>query len=106
MQLNSELGITFLPSSWKTVNVGTRAIVARRIAGIFSQKLNVEAPAYDSDLFESGTLDSLQLVELIAELEQEFGIRVPLGESDLEDFRSIESITLLLTREIGNGAHA
>jgi D-alanine--poly(phosphoribitol) ligase subunit 2 len=84
--------------------VNNRETLACEVAGIFTHKLHIDVPAYDSDLFETGALDSLQLVELLFELEQQFGVRISLGDSDLADFRSIERITLMLTKKNGNGS--
>jgi acyl carrier protein len=86
-------------------NMNNGESVAREVAGIFSQKLHIDVPAYDSDLFETGTLDSFHLVELFFELEQQFGVRISFDENDLKDFRSIESIVLMITRKNGNGSH-
>jgi acyl carrier protein len=80
--------------------------IANDVVEIFSQKLHIEVCSHDSNLFESGVLDSLHLVELVFELEQQFGVRIPLGETELENFRSIESIVLMLTRQNGNGTRA
>jgi methoxymalonate biosynthesis acyl carrier protein len=73
------------------------------IAEIFSQKLHVDAPSHNSDLFESGVLDSLQFVELLFQLELQFRIRISLDEIDLENFRTIERITVMLVSQNGNG---
>jgi D-alanine--poly(phosphoribitol) ligase subunit 2 len=73
--------------------------VANEVAQIFSQNLHVEVPSHDFDLFTTGILDSLQLVELLFQLEEQFGIRISLGEIDLENFRSIDCIALLLVRQ-------
>jgi acyl carrier protein len=78
--------------------------MATEVAEIFSQKLHIDVPSQDSDLFESGVLDSLSLVELVFQLEQQFGVRILLGETDLEHFRSIEGIALMLSRQNGNGS--
>jgi len=80
-----------------------RETVANEVAGIFSQKLHVDVPSHDSELFESGILDSLLLVELLFQLELQFGVNISLGENDIEDFSSIERITLMLTNN-GNGS--
>jgi D-alanine--poly(phosphoribitol) ligase subunit 2 len=77
--------------------------VAKEVAGIFSQKLHIDVPSHNSELFESGILDSLQLVELLFQLEQQFGVRISLGENDVEDFSTIERITLMLTNN-SNGS--
>ena len=66
--------------------------LADRIGDIFVRHLHIEHPPLDHDLIESGTVDSLTLVELIAHLEQEFSIQISLGDLDLEHFRSIRHI--------------
>jgi D-alanine--poly(phosphoribitol) ligase subunit 2 len=73
------------------------------IAEIFSQKLHVDVPSRNSDLFESGVLDSLQFVELLFQLELQFRVRISLDEMDLENFRTIERITVMLVSQNGNG---
>jgi D-alanine--poly(phosphoribitol) ligase subunit 2 len=78
--------------------------VANEVAEIFSQNLHLEVPSHDFDLFTAGILDSLQLVELLFQLEEQFGIHISLGEIDLENFRSIDCIALLLVRQNSNGA--
>jgi acyl carrier protein len=78
--------------------------VANEVAQIFSQNLHLEVPSHDFDLFTAGILDSLQLVELLFQLEEQFGIHISLGEIELENFRSIDCIALLLVRQNSNGA--
>ena len=63
---------------------------------LFSEKLHIEVPAADTDLIASGLLDSLQLVELLLHIETDLGFRVPLGEIDLDDLRSISRIAGLV----------
>ena len=53
----------------------------RQIAQLFTEQLSVEVPTYDTDLLDSGVLDSLKFVELLVHLEQEFGTQVQLNES-------------------------
>ena len=78
--------------------------VANQVAEIFSQNLHIEVPSHDVDLFTTGILDSLQLVELLFQLEEQFGIKISLSEIDLETFRSIDCIGLMLVRQNGNEA--
>jgi betaine-aldehyde dehydrogenase len=66
--------------------------VHERIAGLFASRLNIVVPSLDSDLFETGALDSLGFVELLVHLEQEFGVRTSLKDMELDNFRSIASI--------------
>jgi methoxymalonate biosynthesis acyl carrier protein len=72
-----------------------RQRIENEIAEIFFQKLHVDIP-HDCDLFEKGILDSLQLVELLYQLEQQFGARISMEEMDIEHFRSIERIAVML----------
>lgn len=63
-----------------------------RIAAIFSDKLHIEVASSETDLMQSGLLDSLALVELLFHLEQELGIKITLESLELENFRSIARI--------------
>jgi acyl carrier protein len=63
-----------------------------RIGNVFVQHLHIQPPSPDKDLIESGIIDSLTFVELLARLEQEFSIRIPLDDLDLNQFRSIARI--------------
>jgi len=100
----SEWRIPPYSSLLETKKVDDPKTVANRVAEIFSQNLHVEVPSHDSDLFTAGILDSLQLVELLFQLEEQFGIQISLGDIDLENFRSIDCIALLLVHQNGNGA--
>ena len=46
----------------------------------------------DEDLFDAGVLDSMGTVELIVELENRFGIRVPVSEFGRDDWNSANKI--------------
>jgi acyl carrier protein len=63
-----------------------------RIVRVFVEKLQLESPTPELDLFETGTLDSLRLVRLLAELEGAFGIRLSMEELEFEDFRTLAGI--------------
>jgi methoxymalonate biosynthesis acyl carrier protein len=68
------------------------ASIEERVQTILNDRLQVESPAVDEDLFQSGTLDSLSFVDMLAALEEEFSIRVALDQVDLNDFRSVSKI--------------
>jgi acyl carrier protein len=70
----------------------TAAVLHDRISNIFVEHLHIQPPSPDTDLIEKGMIDSLSLVDLLAHLEQEFAIRIPLNEVDLNHFRSIARI--------------
>jgi acyl carrier protein len=62
-----------------------------RILGIVRKVSNNTAlPDPDESLFDSGYLDSFALPDLVAELEREYGMKIP--DSDLSP-RKFESIT-------------
>jgi acyl carrier protein len=67
-----------------------------RVRLLIRDVLSVEVPDGDSDLIDSGLLDSLALVTLIAEIEHEFKLELPLEDLDVDQFRSVERILELL----------
>ena len=46
----------------------------------------------DEDLFDAGVLDSMGTVELIVELENRFGIRVPVSDFGRDDWNTANKI--------------
>jgi D-alanine--poly(phosphoribitol) ligase subunit 2 len=70
--------------------------ILRELGDIFVEALHIEAPPPGTDLFESGTLDSLQLVELLLELERRFGFKIAIDDIDLEQLRTLERIAALV----------
>jgi acyl carrier protein len=63
-----------------------------KITKLLSEKVLIEASSVDTDLVETGLLDSLKLVELMASLEDEFGITISFDEIEIDNFRSVASI--------------
>jgi acyl carrier protein len=59
---------------------------------LLKDKLHIEVPSDDTDLMESGLLDSLSLVALMAGLEEEFGIAISFDEIELDNFRTVSRI--------------
>jgi acyl carrier protein len=62
-----------------------------RVRALFLSGLELDVDA-DTDVIESGVLDSIAFVQLLVDLEREFGISVRMGSLDLDDFRSVRSI--------------
>lgn len=50
----------------------------------------------DTDLFESGILDSLSLVVLINRIEEEMGVFIPEEVVSLKNFATVEKIASLV----------
>jgi acyl carrier protein len=66
--------------------------VHQKLTELFENKLNLEVSSVDTDLLGTGLLDSLALVELLAQLEETFGVSISMDDLELENFRSIASI--------------
>jgi acyl carrier protein len=62
------------------------------LSALFRDRLFIDVPAPDTDLIDSGLLDSLQLVQLLLHVEQDLGHRIPLDEVSLDDLRSLERL--------------
>jgi acyl carrier protein len=58
--------------------------------------LNVERPSPDTDLITGGLLDSLALVTLLFEIEQEFAVQLSLESLDIEALRDVRRIAVLI----------
>lgn len=63
-----------------------------QITRFFSERLNVDVPSEETDLFDTGVLDSLAFVELLLHLEQHFHVRVSMEELHADHFRTISHI--------------
>jgi acyl carrier protein len=72
--------------------------IHRELTELFAKKLSLEVSSVDTDLVETGLLDSLALVELLAQLEETFGVSISTDDIELENFRSIANIAGFVTR--------
>lgn len=84
----------------REVGPGADAVteVADRVLRLVESQVHVRIPSNDADLFLSGAVDSLSLVEILMRLEEEFETHIRLDELELADFRSVSSIARLLAR--------
>ena len=67
-------------------------VLHAQLRSFFSEKLSVEISSVDANLIQTGILDSLALVELLAYIEKEFGTEISLDDIGIEDFHSIAKI--------------
>jgi acyl carrier protein len=72
--------------------------IRQKLTELFAKKLNLEVSSVDTDLVETGLLDSLALIELLAQLEETFGVSVSTDDLELENFRSIARIAGFVAR--------
>ena len=77
-----------------------------RLSGMFVERFSIEVPSPDTDLLESGILDSLQLVELLLHLEQGFGFRVSIETLELDNLRTLRRLAGVLVAQTGAAAVA
>lgn len=66
---------------------------AASIMKLFREQLNVDIDDPSADLVSDGLMDSLMLIELLTSLEQEYQITIDFVDLEIENFRSIDSIT-------------
>ncbi len=63
-----------------------------QISRLISDLAHIEAPSAETDLIESGLLDSLLVVELVVALEKRFGVHISFDDIEFDNFRSVKSI--------------
>lgn len=61
----------------------------------------IESVAHDEDLLASDILDSLGIMELVAFLEEQYGIRVSDDDLTPENFQTVDSIVGFVDRKKG-----
>ena len=74
--------------------------VHQKLTELFAKKLNLDVSSVDTDLVETGLLDSLTLVELLTQLDETFGVSISTDDLELENFRSIASIAGLVDQRM------
>jgi D-alanine--poly(phosphoribitol) ligase subunit 2 len=72
-----------------------------RISRLLAGALNIDIPSVDMDLFETGVLDSLAFVELLLQLEREFGVVTSVADLEVENFRTIARIAEFVAGRAG-----
>jgi methoxymalonate biosynthesis acyl carrier protein len=77
------------------------ASITSRVLRIFPEKMNLESPAPDADLFDIGVLDSITFIDLLLHLDGEFGIKCSLENLEIENFRSVNRIAQLIQEGSG-----
>ncbi len=76
-------------------------VISRHLQKIFADEFHIQVPTADTDLLDSGILDSLQFVELLMCLEREFGFRLAIETIELDDLRTLDKLAALLSRHVG-----
>ena len=76
------------------------AAVTERLGALFAETFHIEVPSPDTDLLESGLLDSFQFVELLLQLERRFGVRVRIDDIELDDLRTLARIARMVSMSV------
>ena len=77
--------------------------LADQICALFAEKLHLQVPSLDTDLLNTGLVDSLTIVKFLAHLEQEFGIQLSLPDLEIDHFRSVTRIAAFVATKSRNG---
>jgi acyl carrier protein len=81
-------------------------VIVERLRALILEHLHMDVPSADTDLLDSGLLDSLQLVDLLLLIEQHFGRRIEIEAIDLENLRSLARLAQLLNTPAASAASA
>ena len=63
-----------------------------RLTSFFANEMSLHIPSVDTDLFDTGVLDSLAFEHLFLHLEREFGVTMSVDDLEMDHFRSIAQI--------------
>jgi acyl carrier protein len=77
--------------------------VRERVTRLFSSAMHLDVASVDTDLFDTGVLDSLAFVELLLLLEREFGVTTSVEDLEVENFKSIASIADFVMLRVAAG---
>jgi acyl carrier protein len=87
--------MTFCVEEVDLANISTKSIHAV-LSALFSEVLHIEISSIDTDLFDTGILDSQRFVELLLYIERNFHIQIDIEHFELENFRIEKIATLIL----------
>lgn len=71
-----------------------------RLARTLVEVLHVDVPSRETDLIHTGRLDSVGLVDLLLRLERQYGVRVDMDQLEIDQFRSLGSLTAFVAARI------
>lgn len=77
-----------------------------RLAQTLAEVLHVDVPSRETDLIRTGRLDSVGLVDLLLRLERQYGVRVEMETLEIDQFRSLGSITAFIAARMASAEAA
>lgn len=75
--------------------------IEQQILSLLIEDMQLPVPGVATDLIGEGLLDSLVFVDLIARLEETFGIEIDLAELELDEFQSARQIAAYVLTQSG-----
>lgn len=81
-----------------------KARLADGVMSLLTQELGISVESPETDLFETGTLDSLSFVNLLLQLEAEYGVVIPLEKLEVSEFSTVNRIARYIDQETGDEA--
>lgn len=72
--------------------------IQARLVTLFAEAMHVQVPSVDTDLFDTGILDSQRFVELLLHIERNFHTQFDIEHFEIENFRCIETIAALIAQ--------
>ena len=66
--------------------------IETQLLRLIRERLHVEVVDPESELFETGLVDSLGFVDLLMILSQEYGVEVDVSDLDTDNFRTVRRI--------------
>ena len=75
--------------------------LAGEILEHLSGTLPIPVESVDTDLLESGALDSLAIIELVMHLEQTYNVEIPMQDLEIDDLRTVNRIAGLVAKRQG-----
>lgn len=74
------------------------SLIQRRLRELFAERLGVEVPSHGEGLVSGALIDSLVLVELLFQIEEEFDVTVDVERIETEDLESLSGLERLIRR--------
>ena len=76
----------------------------KKIYEYILQNIHLNAFDYDLDIFQEGLVSSLFAIELMTFLEKNFAVKVTMEDLDMNNFKSVNSITQFIEYKQMKGA--
>jgi acyl carrier protein len=77
-----------------------------QVEALFVEKLSIRVESDETDLFETGALDSMTLIQFVLALEERFGIELPVDQIEADSFSTVARIAETVAAARARGRRA